>query len=204
MIEMFSKIFSVIKMSSPRVIFVGDSGVGKTSLIHRSKYHNFLPTTTPTIGAGITPIELTSDGIIYEFELWDTAGQEIYRNIVPIYFKGAICAIVVFSVTEPNSFQSVNLWINQIKLHSDEDVGIILVGNKIDSENANINVQEDATKWAKEQGLQIIFTSASTGENVDVLIDHVLHNFIIPYKQPKEIENTVNPSTNQTSKKCCG
>ena len=81
---------------SPRVIFIGDSGVGKTSLITRGTNDTFNELTSPTIGAGVTPITMTVNGVEVNFQVWDTAGQEIYRSIVPLYFKYAKCAIVVF------------------------------------------------------------------------------------------------------------
>ena len=99
---------------SPRVITVGDSGVGKTSLIHRIKSDTFLEQTVPTIGAGVTPIEVEVDNQKYSFQFWDTAGQEMYRNIIPIYFKGAVVAVLVFSMSDSKSFQNLESWMEQI------------------------------------------------------------------------------------------
>lgn len=163
--------------NSPRVIFVGDSGVGKTSLIHRCKNKRFSETTSPTIGAGITQMQANIDGKVIDYQLWDTAGQEIYRNIVPIYFKGAICAVVVFSLEERHSFTSLQSWINQLQAHADENVGIVICGNKVDVENTTVT-QNEAEHWAQERGYTIIFTSAYTGENVQLMLDHVVNTWV--------------------------
>ena len=163
--------------NSPRVIFVGDSGVGKTSLIHRCKNNKFNETTTPTIGAGITHMESMFNGKEIRYQLWDTTGQEIYRSIVPIYFKGAICAIIVFSLEERQSFVSLQSWVEQLMNHADENIGVVICGNKTDVANPTVS-QAEAEKWAQERGYTIIFTSAYTGENVQLLLDHVVANWV--------------------------
>jgi small GTP-binding protein len=160
---------------SPRIIFIGDSGVGKTALIHRSKSNRFNEHTTPTIGAGITEMEAQVDGQRIGFQFWDTAGQEIYRNIVPIYFKGVSGAVLVFSMTERQSFVSLDTWVGQLASHADDGVGVLVCGNKIDLQERKVDRLE-AEQWANEKQFTIIFTSAKTGENIDVLIDHIPAN----------------------------
>ena len=93
---------------APRVITLGNSGVGKTSLIYRMKTGQFLEETAPTIGAGVTQVEVTIKANTYPLQIWDTAGQEMYRNIIPIYFKGAVFAILVFSMDDKKSFDDLN------------------------------------------------------------------------------------------------
>jgi small GTP-binding protein len=164
---------------SPRIIFVGDSGVGKTALIHRSKNNRFNEHTTPTIGAGITEMETQIDSRRVGFQLWDTAGQEIYCNIVPIYFKGVSGAVLVFSMTERQSFENLDKWAGQLASHADEDVGVLVCGNKIDIQERSVGRLE-AEEWANDKQFTIIFTSAKTGENIDVLIDHIARRFLGP------------------------
>ncbi|EAY17947.1 RAS, putative [Trichomonas vaginalis G3] len=99
--------------NSPRVIFVGDSGVGKTSIIHYMKFGSFDSHSLPTVGAGWTSMDCYFENKKIEYQLWDTAGQEIYRSLVPIYFKNAIGAIICFSLTDAISFQSLQSWVDQ-------------------------------------------------------------------------------------------
>ena len=163
----------------PRVIFIGDSGVGKTSIIHRAKFGNFESHTVPTIGAGTTQMQTTIAGKKVEYQLWDTAGQEIYRNIVPIYFKGAVGAVITFSMTDIVSFQSLQAWVDQLTSHADPDTMSVIVGNKCDTENPAVD-EAEARKWAQSHGLAIFLTSALTGQSIDLLVEYIENKFIAP------------------------
>ncbi|OHS95805.1 Ras-related protein Rab5 [Tritrichomonas foetus] len=157
---------------APRVITLGDSGVGKTSLIYRMKTGTFLEETSPTIGAGVTAVEVTIKAQTFPLQIWDTAGQEMYRNIIPIYFKGAVFAILVFAMDDKRSFDSLNSWLDEIEAHSDPNIGIVLVGNKYDSDNKVID-DDTARVYAAEHGLHIFFSSALTGQNVSEILNYI-------------------------------
>jgi signal recognition particle receptor subunit beta len=126
-----------------RVITIGDSGVGKTALIHRLKTGQFLDSTTPTVGAGVTVIEFEADQLKYSFQLWDTAGQELYRNIIPICFRGA-----------------------------SPDIGIVLVGSKCDDNAPAVN-ESEVRKFAEIHQLKHFFISSLTSQNISCLMDHI-------------------------------
>ena len=190
-----------INESSPRVILIGDSGVGKTSLIHRAKYGKFDSHSIPTIGAGITQMSTTMSGILCNYQLWDTAGQEIYRNIVPIYFKGAVSAILVFSMIDKQSFLNLQGWIDQLRDHAETGINITIVGNKIDNERLAIE-EDEARKWAMDRSFSIFFTSAVTGQNIDVLLDHITATSILPMKVQIQQPRTVYLKQNKNNK-CC-
>ena len=187
----------MVEPSSPRVIFIGDSGVGETSLIYRAKFGKFTDGTAPTIGAGITVMDGVQNGVSIQYQLWDTAGQEIYRNIVPMYFKGVCGAVLVFSMDDKNSFVSLQSWIDELAQNADRPIKFVVVGNKIDKENLVVSHME-ARKWASDRNSSIIFTSAYTSENVDILIEYIVENFVYPpnseaFLTEREIH----------SKKCC-
>lgn len=183
----------------PRVIFVGDSGVGKTSIISYAKNGKSELTTVPTIGAGTTTMSCTYKDKRAEYQLWDTAGQEIYRNIVPIYFKGAVGAVVTFSLTDITSFNDLQGWIDQLIANADPEVKYCIVGNKIDQQNLKVN-EDDAKDWAASRGLEIFFTSAFTGQNIDLLIDYIVNFMVIPaYTSPTSKTETLK----ENKSKCC-
>jgi small GTP-binding protein len=163
----------------PRVIFIGDAGVGKTALIHRMKTNTFKENSLPTLGAGITEMEATHANQRFEYQLWDTAGQEIYRNIVPIYFRGAVCAVVVFSISDLQSFASLEAWIDQLHSNVETGVGIVIVGNKIDLE-CNCVQKGEAERWALDRKYPLLWTSAATGQNVGILADHIVGQHVAP------------------------
>jgi len=158
--------------AAPRVITLGDSGVGKTCLIHRMKTGEFLADASPTIGAGVTSLEVATGGRRLTLQIWDTAGQEMYRSIIPIYFKGAVFAILVFSVDDMKSFQGLDSWLEEIAQHSDPDIVVVLVGSKCDTKDRQVD-DETAKKYAKDHDLTLFFASSITGQNVSVILEHI-------------------------------
>lgn len=166
--------------SPPRVVLIGDSGVGKTSLIHRAKYNKFNEAAVTTIGAGITPMEAIHNGVPIDYQLWDTAGQEIYRSIVPMYFRGVCGVLLVFSVTQASSFANLDSWIKELQKHTDSHTPLIIVGNKMDCTNDAVVSLADVTKYSCERKIDVILTSASTGENIDILLKQIVERFVVP------------------------
>jgi small GTP-binding protein len=166
---------------SPRVIFVGNSNVGKSCLIHRARYGQFNEGTPSTVGAGVTSMAAVHNGVQIAYQLLDTAGQERYRSIVPLYFRGVCGAVLVFSILEQSSFAGLSLWIEEIAKHTSADLPLVVVGNKIDLPRSDWRVsQADATAWANLRKLPILFTSASTGERVALLMNHIVGSFVVP------------------------
>lgn len=189
---------------TPRVITLGDSGVGKTTMIHYMKTQEFLEDAAPTIGAGVTSVDVPIKDKCYPLQIWDTAGQEMYRNIIPIYFKGAIFAILVFAVNDLKSFESLDSWLEEIAQHSDPDIGIVLVGTKYDRDDKQVD-DEVAKKYAEDHGLPLFFASSLTGQNVQVILEHVA----IEHSKRKKMDEHDRPlkldGTRQATKdkKCC-
>jgi Ras-related protein Rab-5C len=111
-------------------------------------------------------------GTRYPLQIWDTAGQELYRTIIPIYFKGAEFAMLCFSVTDQASFDHLDSWLDEITLHSDPDIEIVLVGTNYDSPDKAIN--EDVVQhYAETHKLTFLLTSSVTGQNVATLLEYV-------------------------------
>jgi small GTP-binding protein len=162
----------VTDRSLARVIFIGDSGVGKTSLITRATTGTFGSPPPPTVCAGLRPITLKTKGQTYKVHLWDTAGQEVYRSIVPLYFKQATCALLVFSVAEPASFQELENWFQLLYSHTDGNVPALVVGNKIDIPNSGV-AKEEVSSWAGSHKVPVFYTSAATGAGLDELLEYV-------------------------------
>ena len=186
--------------STPRVIFIGDSGVGKTSIIHRIKTGSFLSTTTPTIGAGVTTVDAETERGTRTFQLWDTAGQEVYRNIIPIYFKGADAAVVVFSCSDAQSFEHLQSWLNELDANAEAEVITLIVGNKCDLEHVKTDVE--VRKWCQTRKLPLVFVSAKTGQGMDVLMKEIVNQYMNKRVLKRETENVMlTAESGQTS--CC-
>jgi Ras-related protein Rab-5C len=162
--------------SAPRIIFIGDSGVGKTTIIHRIRTGAFLNQSRPTVGTGVTQFSAKTDMGQKIFQLWDTAGQEVYRKIIPIYFKGADAAVIVFSFTDATSYENLDGWVAELHENTDPDTTTILVGNKIDADK--IVSEADARKWASTRSFSVLFVSAKTGEGIEALKSEIIEQYI--------------------------
>lgn len=184
-----------------RVIFIGDSGVGKTSIITRVTTGAFDPSPPSTVGAGVRPISFKANGQEYKFHLWDTAGQEIYRSIVPLYFKQATCAIVVFSMDDANSFTNIPEWIELLQVHAGTSVPVVIVGNKIDKDHQEFEIPE-VKRWADAKRYQIFFTSAATGQGITELFEHVT-TYLTASQEPDVQEAVMRRMNDGNKGKCC-
>lgn len=181
-----------------KVVLIGDSGVGKTSLIYFMSTSTFNEASIPTLGAALTKITFETFSGSISFQLWDTAGQEQFRSLVPVYYKGAVAAIIVFSLTDLQTFIHVDGWIEQLKLHADPDIKMLVVGNKLDDD---IKLNPDSIhEWAATRNIQVLLVSAKTGENIEDLKDYMVSHF----KKPPEREKPVPlDATTEEKSTCC-
>jgi len=151
-----------------KIVLIGDCNVGKTNLISRFTRNEFNAQSQSTIGVEFSTKSLTFDGnIVVKSQVWDTAGQERYRSITNAYYRGAVGALVVYDITKKQSFESVARWVQEVKDHTDENIQIMVVGNKADlALNRQVQVEE-AKNFAMENGFHYIETSAYTSKNVE-------------------------------------
>ncbi len=156
-----------------KVIVVGAGKVGKTSLTIRFAEDRFRESYLPTLGVDFLTKTATVEGKIVKVQLWDTGGQEFVMSLLPFYFSGAAGAVLVFDITNRNSFNSLDYWLKQIRNNAG-DVPITLVGNKIDIADQRKISLEEAQTYAKEKNLIYIETSAKTGISVPDLFANVI------------------------------
>lgn len=149
-----------------KVIVIGDSTVGKTQIMLRFSENVFNPTTT-TIGIDFKNKDVDIDGVTYRIQVWDTAGQEKFRNITTSYFRRAHGIALVFDVSKETTFEHVTDWMDSIKANTTSDIPVVLIGNKCDLEKT-VKV-EDAETLAREFGVPLFWTSALSGDNVSTV-----------------------------------
>ncbi|ETW02720.1 hypothetical protein, variant [Aphanomyces invadans] len=119
-----------------KLVLIGDTAVGKSCLVVRFVRDEFFEFQEPTIGAAfLTQTVSMDDGVTVKFEIWDTAGQERYRSLAPMYYRGAAAAIVVYDVTNKDSFTGAMSWVKELQRRGDPNVIIALAGNKADLES---------------------------------------------------------------------
>lgn len=148
-----------------KVVMIGDTGVGKTSVVNRMRENVFSPAHVPTIGSQFVSISLSIEGQKVMLETWDTAGQEIYRSLVGFYTREARGAILVFDVTLKNSFESLQEWIKFITNES-PSVKILLFANKVDLVDNRVVSTDAIKKFAAANNLELIEGSAKSGQGV--------------------------------------
>lgn len=156
-----------------KLVFLGEQSVGKTSLITRFMYDTFDNTYQATIGIDFLSKTMYLEDRTIRLQLWDTAGQERFRSLIPSYIRDSTVAVVVYDVTNANSFHQTSKWIDDVRTERGSDVIIMLVGNKTDLAEKRQVPTEDGEKRAKEMNVMFIETSAKTGYNVKNLFRRV-------------------------------
>ncbi|EAY10710.1 small GTP-binding protein, putative [Trichomonas vaginalis G3] len=155
-----------------RIVLVGDSSVGKTSLLNQLVLHNFNKTEPSTVGANYQLYSYEENDRKIEMQIWDTAGQERFRSLGPIYFRKAAGVVAVFDLTSKNSFVNLQSWIDSFTDVAGTETIIAVAANKCDLPNQEITFSV-AEQWAKAHGYIIHPTSALSGEGVQELFKHV-------------------------------
>lgn len=190
-------------------------GVGKTCLLMRFAFDTFYQTFITTIGIDFKIKIIELDGMHVKLQIWDTAGQEQFRNITMNYFKGAHGVVLVYDVSDRETFDNIRHWLSQIKDHADEHVNVVLVGNKSDVPNRQISFEEGKA-LATEYNLQFFETSAKDNTNVDQTFEAIARETktrLLKYeksndKRAASSDNTSTPvklteKPSQKKGKCC-
>jgi small GTP-binding protein len=132
-----------------KVVLIGDSGVGKSNILSRYLKNEFHIDSKATVGVEFGSKRFDIDGFKVKSQIWDTAGQERYKSITNAYYKGAKGALLVYDITRKESFDSVDKWIPDLRTNGDEQVTIILIGNKCDLEESRVVSVEEGQNKAK-------------------------------------------------------
>ena len=195
-----------------KIIVVGDSGVGKTNLINRFASDKFDTNSKATIGVEFVYKTLKINKEVIKVEVWDTAGQERYRAITSSYYKGAKGAIIVYDITNEDSFNNVESWMNEVTKKGKTDMQFLLVGNKKDLVNDRIVTEQKGIDKAKELNMNLFEASALEKTNVNEAFNYLMKEIYLNIRREKNI-NTNNDekigqsgialNTNKKNKKKC-
>ena len=154
-----------------KIIFIGDAGVGKTTIISRIMDNPFIEEYEPSIGVDFMSKTLKHNGQNVKLQIWDTAGQEKYKGLIPSYVRNSSIVFVVYDISGKTSFDNIPKWINFIK--SIENTTIVLCGNKIDLENREVK-KEEGEELAKKEGISFFEVSAKTNDNIKNMFYNVI------------------------------
>jgi len=148
-------------------IIIGDTAVGKSCLLLQFTDNRFQPVHDLTIGVEFGARTITIDDKQIKLQIWDTAGQESFRSITRSYYRGAAGALLVYDITRRDSFNHLASWLEDARKHANENMAIVLVGNKSDLERRRAVPFEEGEQFAREHSLLFIETSAKTAQNVE-------------------------------------
>jgi len=195
-----------------KYIIIGPSGVGKSCLLLQFTDKRFHAEHDLTIGVEFGARMLTIDSKQIKLQIWDTAGQESFRSITRSYYRGAMGALLVFDITRRETFNHLKGWLAEVQEHSTKEMTIMLIGNKCDLEHKRAVTYEEGKKFAEENGLIYMETSAKTDSNVDeafintakIIYDKIKKGSL----QVEPNSSSANPSNKQLgpkeqSKTCC-
>ena len=164
-----SKLPQIAPLAKYKLVFLGDQGAGKTSIITRFMYDTFETTYQATIGIDFLSKTMYLDDRTVRLQLWDTAGQERFRSLIPSYIRDSSVAVVSYDITSRASFLNTSKWVEDVRAERGQDVVIMLVGNKTDlGDRRQVSIEEGEDK-AKQEGIMFIETSAKAGYNIKAL-----------------------------------
>lgn len=186
---------SNINIKEVKVVLIGDSGVGKTSIIQQFSKNEFNPYSNPSISSQFSTKEfkIPDSKITIKYDLWDTAGQEIYRSLAKIFFKDAKIIILVYEIGNKNSFESLqNYWYQEVISNSSSNPILAVVGNKNDLYDIPETVDEKkANDWADKIGAIFMTISAKKDIGIDLLFEKVGKKFLDPNFDDKSEEEKI-------------
>uniref|UniRef100_A0A1B0G8H3 Uncharacterized protein n=1 Tax=Glossina morsitans morsitans TaxID=37546 RepID=A0A1B0G8H3_GLOMM len=158
-----------------KVIMLGDSGVGKTSLLVMFRDGVYMPCYyVTTVGIDFMNKVVLVDGTRVKLQIWDTAGQERFRSVTHAYYRDAHALLLLYDVTNKITYDNIRAWLCEIRDCAQENVVIVLIGNKADCSNSDRQVKrEDGERLAREHNVPFMETSAKTGQNVELAFETV-------------------------------
>ena len=193
-----------------KLLLIGDSGTGKSSLILRFADDSFNGSFISTIGVDFKIKTVDVEGFKIKMQIWDTAGQERFRTIVSSYYRGAHGIIVVYDVTDTQSFSKIQHWLKEIENYGTDQVSKLIVGNKCDLNDKRTVDFASAKEFADEFGIPIMEASARSNINVDKIFLAMAGNIlekirsessgVIPNKTVVKVQR---PEEKKKEKKCC-
>ena len=190
-----------------KIMVIGEIRVGKTALIKKYTSNIFGGDYLTTVGIDFQEKTLDIDGKKVRMQIWDTAGEERFRNIAKNYFVQANGFLIVYDISCKDSFEKVKFWYEQIKLNAPKNIKYILVGNKCDLEEIREVQKEEGINLSKEYECNFFETSAKEGINVNEIFQTLVDNIIKDIKNNgilnRRSSQVLKKNTKQKKKSCC-
>jgi len=188
-----------------KLVLLGDSAVGKSSLVLRFVKKQFFEYQESTIGAAFLTQTVAVNDFVVKFEIWDTAGQERYHSLAPMYYRGAASAIVVYDITNRQSFVRAKSWVKELQRQGNPNIVIALAGNKLDLQDQRKVEIDEAKSYADDNGIMFMETSAKTNHNVTELFKAIARKLPKTAPAPRSSGIVIDPELIPAEKPagCC-
>lgn len=160
-----------------KIVLLGETGVGKTSIVVRYVEQRFSSVMSPTIGASFLTKTICIEGVRVKLQLWDTAGQERFRSLAPMYYRGAAAAVLIYDVGSEDSFLRVKEWVKELRTNVFDEIVLVIVGNQIDKNYREVS-NSDAQEYAHSIGALCVETSAKKNTGIDELFGQLAKQLV--------------------------
>jgi small GTP-binding protein len=187
---------------SYKILVIGESNVGKTSIILRYTENSFNESGISTCGVDVKCKYVSLDNLKIRLDIWDTAGQERFRGLAKNYFRGANAFILVYDITNKNSFTKLSGWIKDAKEKIEREYKMIVVGNKKDCKKERVITYDTLVEFGKKNNVLFLEVSAKTGEDIDKIFINLVEELVksknigIIYDEEAEGDKTFNSLDN--------
>jgi len=187
-----------------KMVFIGDAGVGKSKLKARllNEWDRYEKTNICCYFATKT---ISIEGKVMKAQIWDTAGEERYRAVAPIYYRGSVGALLVYDITKYQTFANVEKWLEELRKYANSNIFVVLVGNKSELDSLRAVSHDEASTFAERNGLEFIETSAFENINVDIAFQKLsegiyqnISNGVPGYENLVRVEQDIG-----TKSRCC-
>ena len=169
-----------------KVIVIGDSGVGKSCLTNKATKNIFEESYNATVGFEFFSFNIQMNGKILKLQIWDTCGQELYRSLLTNFYRNSSLAIMVYSINSKDSFDNIDVWLKDLRMHSNPDAKVFLIGNKLDLESERKVEKSLGEQYAKDNNMNLFMeASAKTGFNAQSIFIEaakILYEDYLKYK----------------------
>jgi len=170
-----------------KIIVIGDCNVGKSCLTNKAVNNIFSESYLITVGLEFFSFNVKINDKVVKLQIWDTCGQEIYFSLISNFYRNASLAIMVYAINSKKSFDNLEMWLRELRNHSNPDAKVFLIGNKIDLENQREVTKEEGEKFCKDNNiLEFIESSAKTGvnaQNIFIKVAQKLYEDYIAYQK---------------------
>uniref|UniRef100_UPI00398F5D55 RAB3D, member RAS oncogene family, a n=1 Tax=Pristiophorus japonicus TaxID=55135 RepID=UPI00398F5D55 len=174
-----------------KLLIIGNSSVGKTSFLFRYADDSFTSAFVSTVGIDFKVKTVYRNEKRVKLQIWDTAGQERYRTITTAYYRGAMGFLLMYDITNQDSFNAVHDWATQIKTYSWDNAQVILVGNKSDLEDDRVVPTEDGRRLADELGFEFFEASAKENANVKQVFERLVDIICVKMSESLDVDPTL-------------